>query len=199
MPYKVWITGEEVLAADFNDYLQEQVIATFANAALRDAAITAPNAGQMVYLADRQMLTKYDGTGWRDQAVETWTGYLAASGNITPTAAPGLAVPVLTATVPPGDYLLTVTMSILVPANAAYQNVHGFYRGTTATLVGNQWDSRVPAPTGPSGIASTAGTVIDRAVPGGATTWGIAAFCPQAANSQLRNVMMTAQRVRAMN
>jgi hypothetical protein len=59
MPYKIWAVGGEVLAADMNDYLQEQVVATFANAAARDAAITAPVAGQTAFLVDTAGLTIY--------------------------------------------------------------------------------------------------------------------------------------------
>lgn len=59
MPSKVWVVGEEVLAADFNPYVQEQVVATFANTAARDAAITAPKNGQHAWLADTGLLMLY--------------------------------------------------------------------------------------------------------------------------------------------
>jgi hypothetical protein len=42
--------GEEVLAADFNTMVQRQVVATFANAAARDAAIPAPTEGMTCYV-----------------------------------------------------------------------------------------------------------------------------------------------------
>jgi len=64
MPYKIWVVGEEVLAADFNNYVQEQVVATFTNAAARDAAITGPNAGQLCYLTASNELHVYTGTAW---------------------------------------------------------------------------------------------------------------------------------------
>jgi len=65
MPFKVWAVGEEVLAADFNDYIQEQVVATFPNAAARDAAIIAPTTGQMVYIIDIAQVQLYDGAAWQ--------------------------------------------------------------------------------------------------------------------------------------
>jgi hypothetical protein len=65
MPSKVWAVGEEVLAADMNDYIQEQVVATFATAAARDAAIPAPNNGQACWLQDALALYVYDGAAWR--------------------------------------------------------------------------------------------------------------------------------------
>jgi hypothetical protein len=64
MPHKIWTVGEEMLAADVNDYLQEQVVATFANHAARIAAITAPVAGQMTWLTDQARVEQYDGTKW---------------------------------------------------------------------------------------------------------------------------------------
>ena len=45
MPQKTWVVGEEVLAADFNTYLQQQVAARFATVAARDAAWPAATAG----------------------------------------------------------------------------------------------------------------------------------------------------------
>src|SRR5204862_160260 len=59
MPSKVWVVGEEVLAADFNPYVQEQVVATFPNAAARDAALTAPKPGQHVYMVDTGLLMSW--------------------------------------------------------------------------------------------------------------------------------------------
>lgn len=65
MPYKTWAVGEELLAADMNAYIQQQVVATFATAAARDAAIPTPVTGQTCYLADALGHFVYDGTAWR--------------------------------------------------------------------------------------------------------------------------------------
>jgi hypothetical protein len=65
MPHKVWAVGEEVLAAGFNQYVQEQVIATFANAAARATAIPAPKDGQHTWLIDVERLEVWDGESWR--------------------------------------------------------------------------------------------------------------------------------------
>jgi len=64
MPYKVWAVGEEVLAADFNDFLQEQVVAVFATTAARDAAILAPNEGQQCYVTATKTRYVYNGAAW---------------------------------------------------------------------------------------------------------------------------------------
>jgi len=45
MPQKTWVVGEEVLAADFNTYVQNQVVPRFATVAARDAAWPAATAG----------------------------------------------------------------------------------------------------------------------------------------------------------
>ena len=45
MPQKTWAVGEEVLAADFNLYVQNQVVPTFATVAARDSGWAAPPNG----------------------------------------------------------------------------------------------------------------------------------------------------------
>jgi hypothetical protein len=45
MPQKTWVVGEEVLATDFNTYVQKQVVPTFASVAARDATYNAATAG----------------------------------------------------------------------------------------------------------------------------------------------------------
>lgn len=60
--------GEEVLAADFNTFVQDQVVATFPNAAARSTALPSPKIGQLSYLTDVKRLEEYtdkSGTpGW---------------------------------------------------------------------------------------------------------------------------------------
>ena len=40
--FKVWTTGDLVNASDFNNYIQEQVIMTFADSSARDSAVSSP-------------------------------------------------------------------------------------------------------------------------------------------------------------
>jgi hypothetical protein len=49
--FKTFTTGEVLTAADTNGYLMQGVL-VFADAAARDAAITAPAEGQFAYLKD---------------------------------------------------------------------------------------------------------------------------------------------------
>lgn len=68
MPTKTWVQGEDVLAADFNTYVQKQVIPTFASAAARDTAIPTPTAGQIIYNSD-------DGGGYQTYLTGASTGW----------------------------------------------------------------------------------------------------------------------------
>jgi hypothetical protein len=106
MPYKVWATGQEVHSAEFNSMVAEQVIATFATAAARDAAILTPRVGQYAWTADTLSLWVYVAGAWiltgagpkgpRGQlAIMELTANAADSGATTPTAIPGLTTPAL--------------------------------------------------------------------------------------------------------
>ena len=64
MPRKVWTAGDVLAAADVNTYLGDQVISVFADAAARDASITSPVEGMVVYLEDTKVLSFYNGSAW---------------------------------------------------------------------------------------------------------------------------------------
>jgi hypothetical protein len=59
--FKTFTTGEVLTAADTNGYLMQGVL-VFADAAARDAAITSPQEGQVVYLKDTNAVLSYDGS-----------------------------------------------------------------------------------------------------------------------------------------
>lgn len=65
MAYKVFVAGEEALAADVNNHLMSQTVSRHASASARDAAITAPTKGQFTVLDtdvfDPQV---YTGSAW---------------------------------------------------------------------------------------------------------------------------------------
>lgn len=83
MPSKVWVAGEEVLAADWNTYVQEQVVATFANAAQRTAQLPTPKEGQLSYLIDVAQVQQYTSGVWRvlNAGATGWLGSKGLSGN----------------------------------------------------------------------------------------------------------------------
>jgi hypothetical protein len=61
--FKTFTTGEVLTAGDVNGYLM-QGINVFADAAARDAAITAPAEGQFAYTRDNNSLWYYTGSAW---------------------------------------------------------------------------------------------------------------------------------------
>lgn len=92
MPYKTWVVGEEVLAADFNAFVQKQVVATFPNAAARDAAIPAPNPGMKAWLDDVALEQVYDGAKWAVSTVRSNIRTVAYKGNLVVQAGGGVLV-----------------------------------------------------------------------------------------------------------
>ena len=63
--WKTWSTGETVTAANFQGYLQDQVIAVFATTSARDTAISSPSDGQFAYVtASTGTLYVYDNSAW---------------------------------------------------------------------------------------------------------------------------------------
>jgi hypothetical protein len=91
MPYKVWAVGEEVLAADFNDYLQEQVVPIFASTAARDAAIVAPFAGQHCFVTGLGM-QEHSGSAWQS-IIGRWGAFSVTTDTLSQfTFAHGFAV-----------------------------------------------------------------------------------------------------------
>ena len=64
MTYKVFANGNTLPASDLQTNLMQQVIAVFADATARDAAITAPVNGQYAHLTGTNSLTRYNGSSW---------------------------------------------------------------------------------------------------------------------------------------
>ena len=62
--FKVWTTGELVNASDFNNYIQEQVIMSFADSSARDSAVSSPEEGMFAFLKDSNTLQFYNGSSW---------------------------------------------------------------------------------------------------------------------------------------
>lgn len=65
MPSKTWISGESLVAADMNSYLQNQVVSTWSTAAARNTAIPTPTVGMMSFLNDVQSLQVFVGIAWK--------------------------------------------------------------------------------------------------------------------------------------
>jgi hypothetical protein len=76
MPYKVFVAGEEALAADVNSYLMSQTVARFTNATQRTSQLTAPVLNQMSALDTNPGAIHYwNGTAWTELVGGVWTQY----------------------------------------------------------------------------------------------------------------------------
>jgi hypothetical protein len=62
--FKVYATGDLITAAEFNTFLQEQVIMVFANSSARDSAVSSPSEGMFCFLKDSDTLQFYNGGSW---------------------------------------------------------------------------------------------------------------------------------------
>jgi len=86
--YKLFNTGDVLLASEVNTYLQQQVTMVFANAAARTTALSGVLAeGMMSYLQDTNTVEVYNGTSWVNVGnagditeVQAGTGITVASG-----------------------------------------------------------------------------------------------------------------------
>lgn len=87
--WKSWVAGERVDNDQFQEYLQDQVVATFASTAARDAAITSPTEGMHALTADGDVMWVYSGSAWREinayGAGATYTPTVTQSGAVTKT------------------------------------------------------------------------------------------------------------------
>jgi hypothetical protein len=74
-----WVAGEQVTAANMDDYLMLQAVQKFATSAARDAALaTRKREGMVTYQDDANSLTNYSGAAWStigpvNGALTTWT------------------------------------------------------------------------------------------------------------------------------
>ena len=63
--FKLFENGNVLLASETQNYMMEQMIMVFADAAARDAAITSPSQGMFAFLKDVDKLTVFT-TSWGD-------------------------------------------------------------------------------------------------------------------------------------
>lgn len=75
MAYQEFVSGTPALASDINTYLMNQSVMVFTNSAARDAALTTPNEGMVVYLTASDHFQVYNGSAWVtfDIAWNAWT------------------------------------------------------------------------------------------------------------------------------
>tara|TARA_B100000131_G_scaffold273280_1_gene274634 strand:- start:466 stop:1008 length:543 start_codon:yes stop_codon:yes gene_type:complete len=77
--WKDFSSGDVLTAADMDGYVMAQIIAVFADATARDAAITSPQEGQHAFLKSDNGLYYYDGSSWTASPVGDITGITTAA------------------------------------------------------------------------------------------------------------------------
>ena len=64
--FKLFADGNVLLASEVNEYMAQQMIMVFADAAARGSAIASPTEGMFAFLKDEDKLTYHDGSDWQD-------------------------------------------------------------------------------------------------------------------------------------
>lgn len=79
MAYKTFTAGTLATASDVQTYLMNQTVMVFADAAARNAALTAPSEGMITYQNASDHFTIYNGSAWIpfDTSWQTYTPTLA--------------------------------------------------------------------------------------------------------------------------
>jgi hypothetical protein len=89
MPQKSWVVGEQVLAADFNTYVQTQVVAQFATVAARDAWSSPPNGSMCVTLDTGSVWQRIAGAWYPGPGGEFGYAEITADISVSTTSAAG--------------------------------------------------------------------------------------------------------------
>jgi hypothetical protein len=66
MAYKVFSNGDALTGGELNTYLMNQSVMVFATTTARDAALTTPSEGMVVWLQDADKYVYYTGSAWAD-------------------------------------------------------------------------------------------------------------------------------------
>lgn len=83
---KVWVADDVLTAADVNDYLMDQAVMVFANAAGRSGAILSPTEGMLTYRSDDNVFEFYNGSSWVQIGAGNLNGITIFNSAGTPTA-----------------------------------------------------------------------------------------------------------------
>jgi len=67
--FRTWQPGEVITASNINDYLQNQAVMVFADAATRTSTISVPLEGMLSWLEDENEYFYYDGSAWENLIV----------------------------------------------------------------------------------------------------------------------------------
>ena len=80
MAYKVFSNGDALTGSELNTYLMNQSVMVFASTTARDAALTAPTEGMVVWLQDANKYVYYTGSAWADLITPASSGNAIING-----------------------------------------------------------------------------------------------------------------------
>ena len=83
MPYRDFVAGETLTAAQVDTYLMRQAVMTFADSSARDTALSGVlDEGMTVYLEDVNAFYFYNGSTWKPLLTQ-WTSFSPSWTNLT--------------------------------------------------------------------------------------------------------------------
>jgi hypothetical protein len=80
MAYKVFSNGDALTGGELNTYLMNQSVMVFATTTARDAALTTPSEGMVVWLQDADKYVYYTGSAWADLITPASSGNAIING-----------------------------------------------------------------------------------------------------------------------
>lgn len=170
MPQKVWAIGEEVLAADFNPYVQQQTVPQFTNTAQRDAQWAAPPVGALCVTQDTLTQWIWTGTAWQQVSGARFLGTWACTAN---TGSTGAAVVVTglsqSITVGPGTRKLRIDFHAQYQNDTANNTARYQVRLDTSTVAPQSVMMGSALTGGPSGLAGGASALFQGVAAGAHT------------------------------
>lgn len=155
--HKTWALGEEVIQADFQPIIADQIVGQFATAATRSAGWPSPPVGAMSFLADTRTLHVYNGSVW--VCITPVAQRVDGSNSTTSTGYVDLGGP--SVSIATGAYALitlagTINTALAPSAQGAYMSVE--VSGATAVGAGDERAVGFVAIAG--GHIATAGTTL---------------------------------------
>jgi hypothetical protein len=128
--FRTWTNGEVVTDSNVQNYLQDQVVMTFADSAARTSALSSPEEGMLTDLRDTDTLYRYDGSSYVPVASSSaWTAF-------TPTWSGSVTNPVL------GNGSFTGTKYLQVGKTVRFRLI--LTMGSTTTYGSGAWGLTLP-------------------------------------------------------